>query len=119
LTTTRDFTFVADTVEGFVKAAEAKDVSGEVINLGTGSEVSIGEIAQRAIKIIGSDVQIEQDRSRMRPERSEVRRLISNNSKAQSLMGWTPRYSLDEGLRQTIEWFRQNQSKYHPGRYDV
>ena len=119
LTTIRDFTYVADTVKGFVKAAEAEDISGEVINLGTGSEVSIGEIAQRVIKIIGSNIPIEQDSSRLRPEKSEVRRLISDNSKARSLIGWTPQYSLDDGLRQTIEWFRQNQSKYHPGRYDV
>ncbi len=119
VTTTRDFTFVLDTVEGFVKAAEAPDVLGEVINLGTGSEVSIEEVVKRVIKIVGSDVEVVRDPNRMRPEKSEVRQLVCDNSKARKLLGWTPSYSLDEGLKQTIEWLRENLSKYHPGQYDV
>lgn len=119
ISTKRDFTFVLDTVEGFVKAAEAEGVFGEVINLGTGTETTIENIVKKVAKIIDVEIEIEQDPSRMRPKKSEVRRLISNNSKAKELINWSPEHSLDEGLKQTIEYCRNRLSKYHPGRYDI
>lgn len=104
LTPTRDFTFVDDTVEGFIKAAESSRTVGETINLGTNTEISVGEVAQRIIALCGRPVRIEQEPQRQRPEGSEVNRLWSNNAKARRLMGWTPAVSLDDGLRRTIEW---------------
>jgi dTDP-glucose 4,6-dehydratase len=104
LTPTRDFTFVEDTVEGFIKAAESPRAVGETINLGTNSEIAIGEVAQRIIALCGRPARVEQEPQRLRPEGSEVNRLWSNNAKAKTLLGWTPKVSLDEGLRRTIEW---------------
>lgn len=104
LTPTRDFTFVTDTVEGFIKAAESPRTVGETVNLGTNTEISVGEVAQRIIALCGRSVRIEQDEQRLRPEGSEVNRLWSDNAKARALMGWAPAVSLDEGLRRTIEW---------------
>jgi dTDP-glucose 4,6-dehydratase len=101
---TRDFTFVDDTVEGFIKAAESPRTIGETINLGTNSEISVGEVAQRIAALCGRPVRVEQEEQRLRPQASEVTRLWSNNAKAKSLMGWKPLVSLDEGLRRTIEW---------------
>ena len=109
LTTTRDFNFVDDTVSGFVAALDAQGVEGEVINLGTGFEISIGDTAKLIGELMGVDVAIELDARRLRPDNSEVERLVADNSKAQRLLKWAPRYAgrdgLSGGLRKTIEWF--------------
>ncbi len=94
LDTKRDFTFVDDTVRGFIKAAEAEDVYGEVFNLGTGSEITIGDLTQEIIQLIGRPIQIEIDKQRLRPEKSEVMRLLSDNRKAKSGLGWQPQVSI-------------------------
>src|SRR5262249_28447486 len=96
LTPTRDFTFVTDTVAGFIKLAESDDCLGEEINLGTGQEISIGELAQMIIRMVGRDVELVRSTERMRPATSEVQRLCSNNAKAQALAGWSPEVSLEE-----------------------
>ena len=119
ISTKRDFTFVLDTVEGFVKAAEAQGVLGEVINLGTGSEATIEEVVIKVAEILDVELEIVQDPSRMRPKKSEVRRLISDNSKAKKMIDWSPEHTLYEGLEHSIEYCRKNLSKYHPGRYDI
>jgi len=119
LETKRDFTFVDDTVNGFIKAAETEGVSGEVFNLGTGSEVTIGELAGEIIQLIGRDVPIKIDEQRLRPENSEVMRLLSDNRKAKEVLGWYPEVSIREGLKATVDWIEKNIELYRPGRYEL
>lgn len=119
LETKRDFTFVDDTVNGFIKAAETEGVSGEVFNLGTGSEVTIGELASEIIQLIGRIVPIKIDEQRLRPENSEVMRLLSDNRKAKEVLGWYPEVSIHEGLKATVEWIEKNIELYRPGRYEL
>lgn len=113
----RDFTYVDDTVEGFVRAARAEGVAGEVINLGTGEDISIGEVAEKIITMTGRKVKIEVEEERMRPERSEVMRLVSNNWLASEKMGWRPEVTLEEGLRRTIAWIEGHMELFDPDRY--
>ena len=115
----RDLTFVTDTVDGFIKVSAAADVEGGTYNLGAGSDITIGELAEKIIKLIGLSVKIEVDKTRLRPEGSEVQRLLADNALAKKDLGWEPRISLDEGLRQTIEWISDNLELYEPGRYQV
>jgi len=116
---TRDFTYVADIVEGFIKVSESERSIGEVINLGSGFEISVGDLADKIISLIGKEVRIVSDPERVRPSKSEVERLVANNSKAKNLLGWQPEVSLDEGLRRTIDWFSQFQERYRPYIYNV
>ena len=122
---TRDFNFVADTVAGFIAALDSKAGVGEVINLGSGYEISIGGTALMIAELMGTEIEIEQDQVRLRPERSEVDRLLADNSKAKRLLGWTPRVTGVEGLRngleQTISWFtkRENLSRYRESVYTL
>ena len=122
---TRDFNFVTDTVAGFLAALESKAGVGEVINIGSGFEMSIGETAQMIAQLMDIRVEIEQDTVRLRPERSEVDRLLASNSKAKKLLGWAPRIGGIEGLRkgleQTISWFTnpENLSRYRESVYNL
>jgi dTDP-glucose 4,6-dehydratase len=122
---TRDFNFVADTVEGFVAALGTEAGIGEVINIGSGFEISIGDTAKTIAELMGTTIEIEQDAVRLRPERSEVDRLCASNSKAQKLLGWSPRIGGIEGLRngleQTIAWFTEpkNLSRYRENVYNL
>ena len=118
LETTRDFTYVDDTVDGFVKAAETPGVEGKTMNLGTGSEIKIGELVEKIIRLTGSSAKIEVDAARLRPADSEVQRLLSNNALACATLGWTPRTSLDDGLRQTVEWIKDHLHLYRIGSYE-
>lgn len=118
LSTTRDFTFVTDTVNGFLRAAEAQGVEGGVFNLGTGEEISIGDLAQRIIRRVGRTVRITEDSQRLRPEASEVMRLLSDNSLAVQRLGWRPQVTLDQGLDLTIAWVRENLDRYRVGTYE-
>jgi dTDP-glucose 4,6-dehydratase len=117
LDTRRDFTFVSDTVHGFILAAQAEGVEGQTFNLGVGHEIRIGEIAQKIIHMVGRDVQIQVDDQRLRPEKSEVRQLLSDNRKARAQLGWEPQVSLDEGLQQTIAWARAHLDLFATGTY--
>jgi NAD dependent epimerase/dehydratase len=119
LSPTRDFVFVQDTVNAFVKIAESEKTAGEVINIGTGSEISIGNLAQKIIKITNSNADIICDDSRIRPSKSEVDRLLCNNEKAKKLLGWKPSFSLDQGLLKTIEWMKTYISNYEPEKYAI
>lgn len=117
---TRDLNFVGDTCDGFVRAALAgSDVLGETINLGQGKEISVGELAQRIIALIGRGQAIVADPERVRPAGSEVERLIADNRKAARLLGWRPRTSLDDGLRATIEYVAAHLERYKAGIYNV
>ena len=105
---TRDYTFVKDTVNGFISTAESKSSIGEVINIGSNFEISMGDLAQRISSLLNKDIKIVQDSSRVRPFKSEVKRLWCDNAKAKRLLGWEPQVSLDEGLKETIEWISEN-----------
>lgn len=116
---TRDLNFVANTVEGFLMAASASEAVGKSINLGSGREISIGDLAELIGKLVGRDIAIQADRVRLRPENSEVERLIADHSLAQEILGWQPRVSLEEGLEMTIAWMREHLNCYRPGFYTV
>lgn len=124
-TPTRDFNYVADTVSGFIAALRAKHVVGEVINLGSNYEISVGETARLIGEIMGVDLAIETDEQRIRPEKSEVERLWACNAKAKKLLGWEPRYGQREGFRrglqETIAWFSdaKNASGYKSDIYNL
>lgn len=115
----RDLTYVSDTVQGFIKVAEADGVVGGTYNLGTGQEISIGDLARRIISLCGRDVPIEVDADRLRPEKSEVLRLISDNRLALDSFQWSPQVSLDDGLQRTIAWVREHLDHYRIGVYEV
>lgn len=119
LTPTRDFNYVKDTAEAFIKVAESDKTIGEVINAGSNYEITIGDTVKKIIEIIGSDVKILCDDERIRPEKSEVNRLWAENAKIKELTGWAPQYSIDEGLRETVEWIRNNMQYYKPDIYNV
>ena len=116
---TRDMNFVADTVDGFIKVAQVEAAIGEVINIGSGREFTIGEIAQKIFDIIGVHPQIVTEDQRKRPEKSEVERLLCDNSKAATLLDWRPATDLDQGLAATIAWLRDNQNRYKPSVYNL
>ncbi|KYH30152.1 MULTISPECIES: NAD-dependent 4,6-dehydratase LegB [Clostridium] len=119
LTPTRDFNYVKDTAEAFIKVAESDKTIGEVINAGSNYEISIGDTAQKIIDIIGADVKIVCDEERIRPEKSEVNRLWADNAKIKKLTNWAPRYTLDEGLKETIEWIKNNMQYFKTDIYNV
>lgn len=108
----RDLTFVEDTVDGFVRAAVAPGIEGDTIQLGTGVAVSIGELFDTACRALGVDAKVATDARRLRPDNSEVMVLLSDPARARDRIGWTPRTSLEDGLRRTAEWLRQNLDKY-------
>jgi dTDP-glucose 4,6-dehydratase len=108
----RDFTFVTDTVAGFIKAAETPGIEGEEINLGTGVEISVADLATRLAALCGQRLEVVTEDQRLRPAASEVDRLCANNEKARRLMGWAPAVSLDEGLSRTIDWVREHLGFY-------
>ncbi len=113
----RDLTYVADTVEGFLKVAETPGIEGEIFNLGTGTEVRIGDLADEIFSLLGVHPRVAIDKERLRPEKSEVQRLLSDNRLARQYLGWKPNVSLREGLQRTIEWIRQNLERYRPSVY--
>jgi NAD dependent epimerase/dehydratase len=119
LTPERDMTFVTDTVAGFVAASVTPGIEGQTINLGTGSTFTIGHFAERILKLMGVEKEIVADSARMRPDKSEVLKLVSDNALAARLMGWSPQVDLDEGLRQSIEFIRRNIHLYRPAVYTV
>lgn len=118
LETTRDFTFVSDTVNGFLKAAETQGVDGKTFNLGTGADVKIGELARKILSIIGSTAEVRVDANRLRPKDSEVYQLLSHNGLARQALGWQPQTELDCGLEQTIAWIKNHLELYRIGSYE-
>ena len=122
---TRDFTYVSDTVNGFIAALTAESASGEVINVGSNFEISIGATARLIAELMGVEVEIETDDQRLRPAGSEVERLWADNSRAGKLLGWQPEHGgidgFERGLRKTIDWFGDpaNLARYKADRYNI
>jgi NAD dependent epimerase/dehydratase len=115
----RDFTFVEDTVEGFMRMGLNTNAIGQVINLGSEECISIGDLAHKILSIMGKDLPILCENQRLRPPLSEVMRLHASTEKARELLGWQPRTSLDEGLKKTIDWIKGHLKLYRPGEYEV
>ena len=111
-TPTRDFSYISDTVNGFVKALQSDSGVGEVINLGSNFEVSIGQIANLIAKSFNTEIEIITKQERLRPDNSEVERLWADNSKAEQLFSWSPSYvqlqGLEKGIKETIDWFQNS-----------
>jgi NAD dependent epimerase/dehydratase len=122
---TRDFNYVADTVRGFVAVAESEKSVGEVINIGSNFEVSMGDTAQLIAEVMGAQVEIETEAARLRPQKSEVERLWAENAKAKRLLGWEPSYGGREGfkrgLAETAQWFQvpENLAAYKADIYNI
>lgn len=122
---TRDFNYVMDIVNGFRSIAESDAALGEIINIGSNFEISIGDLAEMIADIMGVKIEIETDQQRLRPKKSEVDRLLADNTKAKKLIGWEPSYGglagLRKGLAETIEWFNkpENLAKYRVGEYNI
>ena len=121
LTPTRDFVFVKDAVAGFLKIAESDKTIGEEINIATQNEISIGDLVLKIVNLIKPGVEIVKDKSRIRPEKSEVERLLGSNEKIKQLTDWKVQYSLDKGLKETITWFKNkdNLKLYKTDIYNV
>ncbi len=115
----RDFTFVSDTVEGFMRVATSPGVEGEEINLGSGASISIEELAHKVMHLVGRELPIVREEARLRPRLSEVMHLQADYRKAQRLLGWEARVPLENGLRQTIDWIEDHLAFYRPGEYEV
>lgn len=119
LSPTRDLNYVANTVDGFLLAATADGAVGLTINLGSGREISIEELAHLIARLMNKQIRIESDEPRIRPEGSEVERLLADYTLATKILGWLPKISLEEGLKRTIEWMEQHHGKYRPHLYTI
>jgi len=115
----RDLNYVANTVEGFIKAAATPAAVGQTINIGSGREISIGDLAHLIAQLMGKEIIIQTDQQRMRPEGSEVDRLLCDNSRARTTIDWAPQVSLEEGLKHTIAWLKENARRYRPDEYTI
>jgi NAD dependent epimerase/dehydratase len=118
---TRDFNYVSDTCAGFLALAQCDDALGKTVNIGSDTEISVGDTATLIAKTIGTDIEIECDQERLRPANSEVERLHCDNSLIRTLTGFKPRVGIEEGLAKTVDWFRQpeNLARYDAGIYNV
>ena len=119
LTPTRDFNYVKDTAMGFVEIFKSKKTIGEEINIATQKEISIGQLAEELIKQINPEAKIICDEQRLRPEKSEVNRLLGSNAKIKELTAWTPKFSFEQGLAETIDFLKNNLDKYKIDIYNV
>ena len=115
---TREFLYVDDAVEGLVLGALHYDGSAPV-NLGTGQEIRVGDLAEKIISLIGTTARVEIDSARLRPPKSEVQRLVSDNRMAGELIAWQPEVPFTDGLRKTIAWIEDHTSLYTPDRYAI
>lgn len=119
LTPTRDFNYVKDTAHGFISIYESDKTVGQEINIATQKEISIGQLAEELIRQINPEAQIVCDEQRVRPEKSEVNRLLGSNKKILTLTDWKPKYSLEQGLAETIEFLRNNMERYKVNIYNI
>ena len=119
ITPTRDLTFVKDTANGFLQIAEANGLFGEITNIGMCDEISVGNLVQLISKLIGTEIEIISDEKRIRPDKSEVERLFCNNSKILSNTSWKPDFTLEQGLKDTIDWIKMNSTYFKTDIYNV
>ena len=121
LSPTRDLLFVKDTANGFVEIAESSGTVGEAINIATQSEISMGDLAQKLVNMINPEAVVVKDAERVRPKNSEVERLFGKNEKIQKLTNWRQQYDIERGLKETVDWFRndENLRLYKPDIYNV
>lgn len=119
LTPTRDFNYVKDTANGFIEIAKSENTIGEEINIATQQEISIGEIAEELIRQINPNAKIVCDDQRLRPDKSEVNRLLGSNEKVKKLTNWKQKFTIEQGLAQTIEFFKENLEKYKVDIYNI
>lgn len=119
LSPTRDFNYVKDTVNGFIEIYKSEKTIGEEINIATQQEISIGQLANELIRQIKPSARIITEEQRLRPEKSEVNRLLGSNEKIKSLTNWKPNYTFEEGLSETIEFFKNNLDKYKVDIYNL
>ncbi|HPL54732.1 MAG TPA: NAD-dependent 4,6-dehydratase LegB [Bacillota bacterium] len=119
LTPTRDFNYVKDTVKGFMEIAKSDKTLGEEINIASQQEISIGQLADELIRQINPNARVVCDEKRLRPEKSEVERLLGSNEKIKRLTDWRPGFTLEQGLAETIEFFRNNLERYKVGIYNL
>jgi dTDP-glucose 4,6-dehydratase len=115
----RDFLFVKDTVRGFIQLGKCEGAVGKVVNIGTGTDISIEELVKKILGFMGKQGEIEVEDRRIRPEKSEVMQLLSDTRLAQKLFQWVPQYTLEDGLRETIEWYQKNLSRFKVGSYPL
>ena len=119
LTPTRDMNYVDNTVDGFVGVGSHPAAVGQIINIGSGREISVGDLARLIVELVGSNSEVVEDAQRFRPANSEVERLLCANAKAEALLGWTPKVGLEEGLQRSIEWFRRHLDRYKTDIYNL
>lgn len=119
LTPTRDFNYVKDTVRGFYEISKSNKTIGEEINIATNQEISIGELANEIISQINPNAKIVCEEQRLRPEKSEVNRLLGDNTKIKNLTDWKPQYTFEQGIKETIDWIKNNMSKYKIDIYNI
>jgi dTDP-glucose 4,6-dehydratase len=115
----RDFLFVKDTVRGFIQVGKCEGAVGKVVNVGTGTDISVEDLVKKILGLMGKQGEIEVEDRRIRPEKSEVMQLLSDIHLAKILFQWAPRHTLDEGLRETIEWYQKNLSRFKVGSYPL
>lgn len=119
LTPTRDMNYVDNTVDGFLAVAQHPAAVGQVINVGSGREISIGDLARLIVQMVGSSSEVVEDSQRIRPAASEVERLLCGHAKARELLGWAPRVGLEEGLQRSIDWYRGHLDRYKTDIYNI
>lgn len=119
LTPTRDFNYVKDTANGFIEIYKSDKTIGQEINIATQKEISIGQLAEELVRQINPEAKIVCDEQRLRPEKSEVNRLLGANAKIKELTNWTPKYTFEQGLAETIEFLKHNLDKYKPDIYNL
>ncbi len=119
LSSTRDFNYVKDTVQGLIQLAECDRAVGDVVNIGSNTEISIKELVELIKKLMNSNAAVKEDETRFRPDTSEVGQLRCDNTKIKRLTGYTPQYTLEQGLQETIQWIEKNLEKYKIDRYNM
>ncbi|MGZ3514989.1 MAG: SDR family NAD(P)-dependent oxidoreductase [Thermodesulfobacteriota bacterium] len=115
----RDFLFVKDTARGFIQIGKCDEAVGRVVNIGSGTDISIEELVTKVLGLMEKKGEVEVEDRRIRPEKSEVMQLLSDTRLAQKLFRWVPRYTLEEGLRETIEWYRKHLTRFKVGSYPL
>jgi len=119
LSPTRDFTYVTDSVNGFIALSTCEEAVGEEVNIASGTEISIGSLAEVLIRLINPNAKIRSDEKRLRPEKSEVERLLGSNDKIHQLCGWKPEHDLAGGLAKTVAWIEENLGAYKTDVYNI